>query len=86
MSPHNPPAAATGALAWLEPVRCAHRRTGRSQDDLDAELAGVTFDDTTLQRAAVAVDNPGYVDVGLHSCRHRLGSAPSHPHHSRRSS
>jgi pimeloyl-ACP methyl ester carboxylesterase len=38
-----------------------------------------TFDDATLQRAAVAFDNPDYVDVVLHSYRHRLGCAPSHP-------
>jgi pimeloyl-ACP methyl ester carboxylesterase len=38
-----------------------------------------TFDDATLQRAAVAFDNPDYVDVVLHSYRHRLGFAPGHP-------
>ncbi|MGI8447585.1 MAG: alpha/beta fold hydrolase [Streptosporangiaceae bacterium] len=38
-----------------------------------------TFDDATLQRAAVAFDNPDYVDVVLHSYRHRLGLAPGHP-------
>ena len=37
------------------------------------------FDDATLQRAAAAFDNPDYVDVVLHSYRHRLGLAPSHP-------
>jgi len=37
------------------------------------------FDDETLDRAAVAFDNPGYVDVVLHSYRHRLGLAPSYP-------
>ena len=37
------------------------------------------FDDATLQRAAVAFDNPDYVDVVLHSYRHRLGSAPGYP-------
>ena len=38
-----------------------------------------TFGEATLQRAAVAFDNPDYVDVVLHSYRHRLGLAPSHP-------
>ena len=37
-----------------------------------------TFDDATLQRAAAAFDNPDYVDVVLHSYRHRLGYAPGH--------
>jgi pimeloyl-ACP methyl ester carboxylesterase len=37
------------------------------------------FDDATLDRAAVAFDNPDYVDVVLHSYRHRLGLAPSYP-------
>jgi len=37
------------------------------------------FDDATLERAAVAFDNPDYVDVVLHSYRHRLGYAPSYP-------
>jgi pimeloyl-ACP methyl ester carboxylesterase len=34
------------------------------------------FDDATLARAAEAFDNPDYVDVVLHSYRHRLGLAP----------
>lgn len=37
------------------------------------------LDDAALERAAVAFDNPDYVDVVLHSYRHRLGLAPSHP-------
>jgi pimeloyl-ACP methyl ester carboxylesterase len=37
------------------------------------------FDQATLDRAAVAFDNPDYVDVVLHSYRHRLGLAPDHP-------
>ena len=37
------------------------------------------FDDATLERAAVAFDNPDDVDVVLHSYRHRLGYAPSYP-------
>ena len=38
-----------------------------------------TFDEATLHRATVAFDNPDYVDVVLHSCRHRLGFAPDYP-------
>jgi pimeloyl-ACP methyl ester carboxylesterase len=37
------------------------------------------FDDATLERTAVAFDNPDYVDVVLHSYLHRLGLAPGHP-------
>jgi pimeloyl-ACP methyl ester carboxylesterase len=37
------------------------------------------FDDATLERAAVAFGNPDYVEVVLHSYRHRLGAAPSCP-------
>jgi hypothetical protein len=40
-----------------------------------------TFDEAALHRATVALDNPGYVDVVLHSCWHRLGFAPDHPRH-----
>jgi pimeloyl-ACP methyl ester carboxylesterase len=34
-----------------------------------------SFDDAVLDRAAEAFDNPDYVDVVLHSYRHRLGYA-----------
>jgi pimeloyl-ACP methyl ester carboxylesterase len=34
------------------------------------------FDDATLARHASAFDNPDYVDVVIHSYRHRLGFAP----------
>jgi hypothetical protein len=37
------------------------------------------FDAATLDGAAVAFDNPDYVEVVLHSYRHRLGFAPSYP-------
>ncbi|MBA2682208.1 MAG: alpha/beta hydrolase [Ktedonobacteraceae bacterium] len=37
------------------------------------------FDDATLERAARAFDNPDYVEVVLHSYRHRLGFAPGFP-------
>jgi pimeloyl-ACP methyl ester carboxylesterase len=38
-----------------------------------------SFDDATLDRAAVAFDNPDYVEIVLHSYRHRLGYAPGSP-------
>jgi pimeloyl-ACP methyl ester carboxylesterase len=37
------------------------------------------FDDEMLDRTASAFDNADYVDVVLHSYRHRLGLAPGHP-------
>jgi pimeloyl-ACP methyl ester carboxylesterase len=37
------------------------------------------FDDATLDRAARAFDNEDYVEVVLHSYRHRLGLAPGDP-------
>jgi pimeloyl-ACP methyl ester carboxylesterase len=33
------------------------------------------FDDTTFERTATAFDNPDYVDIVIHSYRHRLGLA-----------
>ena len=37
------------------------------------------FDDVTFERTAVAYDNPGYVDVVIHSYRHRFGLAAGDP-------
>jgi pimeloyl-ACP methyl ester carboxylesterase len=37
------------------------------------------FDDATFERTATAFDNPDYVDVVIHSYRHRLGLAPGYP-------
>jgi pimeloyl-ACP methyl ester carboxylesterase len=37
------------------------------------------FDDATFDRTASAFDNPDYVDVVIHSYRHRLGLAPGYP-------
>jgi pimeloyl-ACP methyl ester carboxylesterase len=37
------------------------------------------FDDATLERAALAFNNPDYVDVVIHSYRHRLGFVPGYP-------
>jgi pimeloyl-ACP methyl ester carboxylesterase len=34
------------------------------------------YDAATLERTAVSFDNPDYVEVVLHSYRHRLGAAP----------
>jgi pimeloyl-ACP methyl ester carboxylesterase len=37
------------------------------------------FDDATFKRSAASFDNPDYVDVVIHSYRHRLGLAPGYP-------
>lgn len=37
------------------------------------------FDDTTFERSAAAFDNPDYVDVVIHSYRHRMGLADGFP-------
>ena len=37
------------------------------------------FDDATFDRSAVAHDNPDYVDVVIHSYRHRFGLAAGDP-------
>lgn len=39
------------------------------------------FDEPAFARAAEAFDNPDYVDVVIHSYRHRLGLAPGYPQH-----
>lgn len=37
------------------------------------------FDDATFNRSATAFDNPDYVDITIHSYRHRLGYAKGFP-------
>ena len=37
------------------------------------------FDDTTFERTAVSFDNPDFVDVVVHSYRHRFGYAEGEP-------
>jgi pimeloyl-ACP methyl ester carboxylesterase len=37
------------------------------------------FDDATFERSATAFDNPDFVDVVIHSYRHRYGLAPGDP-------
>ena len=39
------------------------------------------FDDAAFERTAVAHDNPDYVDVVIHSYRHRFGLADGDPHY-----
>jgi pimeloyl-ACP methyl ester carboxylesterase len=37
------------------------------------------YDDAAFQRSAASWENPDYVDVVIHSYRHRLGLAPGYP-------
>jgi pimeloyl-ACP methyl ester carboxylesterase len=37
------------------------------------------FDETTFERTAASFDNPDFVEVVLHSYRHRNAAAPGHP-------
>jgi pimeloyl-ACP methyl ester carboxylesterase len=37
------------------------------------------FDDATFERSAASFDNPDYVDVVIHSYRHRLGAVEGYP-------
>jgi pimeloyl-ACP methyl ester carboxylesterase len=37
------------------------------------------FSDETYNRTAASFDNPDFVDVVIHSYRHRLGNAPGEP-------
>lgn len=37
------------------------------------------FDEATFNRSAASFENPDYVDVVIHSYRHRLGGAPGYP-------
>jgi pimeloyl-ACP methyl ester carboxylesterase len=39
------------------------------------------FDEATFERTAIAHDNPDYVDVVIHSYRHRFGLAEGDPHY-----
>jgi pimeloyl-ACP methyl ester carboxylesterase len=39
------------------------------------------FDDSTFDRSAAALDNPDFVDVAIHSYRHRFGNADGDPHY-----
>jgi pimeloyl-ACP methyl ester carboxylesterase len=39
------------------------------------------FDEATLERTSLAHDNPDYVDVVIHSYRHRYGLAQGDPHY-----
>jgi pimeloyl-ACP methyl ester carboxylesterase len=41
------------------------------------------FDDETFKRTAASYDNPDFVDVVIHSYRHRMGNAAGDPHYAK---
>ncbi len=65
-------------------------QTERGRRGLQADRRGVArviwsrnspswrFDEATFERTALAFDNPDYVEVVIHSYRHRLGLAPGY--------
>ena len=65
-------------------------QTERGRRGLKADRRGVArviwsrnspswrFDEATFERTALAFDNPDYVEVVIHSYRHRLGLAPGY--------
>ncbi len=66
-------------------------QTARGRAGLEADRAGIArllwrlwspnwaFDDATFARAAASFDNPDFVDVVIHSYRHRHQNAPGDP-------
>ena len=65
--------------------RRPHRATpGDRRRHLAPQLPRLGIDAADLDRAAAAFDNPDYVDVVIHSYRHRLGLAAAHPRRRRR--
>jgi pimeloyl-ACP methyl ester carboxylesterase len=69
-------------------------QTDRGRAGLTADRRGIArviwrrnspawrFDEATFERTATAFDNPDFVDVVIHSYRHRLGLAPGYPAYS----
>jgi pimeloyl-ACP methyl ester carboxylesterase len=42
---------------------------------------GWRFDDATFEKTAMSFDNPDFVDIAIHSYRHRWGNAPGDPYY-----
>lgn len=67
--------------------------TGRGRAGLDANRGAIArllwqlwspnwrFDEVMFQATAASFDNPDFVDVTIHSYRHRYGNAPGDPAH-----
>ena len=57
----------------------AANRREIAENPVAAMVAELGFDDATFERTAAAFDNPDYVDVVIHSYRHRYGLADGDP-------
>ncbi len=80
------PAAQEHRLWYQYYFHTARGRAGLEQDRRDiARLLWSlwspdwSFDETTFMRSAASFDNPDFVDVVIHSYRHRHGAAPGDP-------
>lgn len=65
-------------------------RGRRAQRDMRAQLSRYLwqlwsptwkFDDATFNKSVGSLDNPDFVDIAVHSYRHRLGNASGDPRH-----
>jgi pimeloyl-ACP methyl ester carboxylesterase len=61
------------------PSRSHSEQARNREGDLDAKLPELAARRRNVGSTAVAFDNPDYVDVVLHSYRHRLGLSPGRP-------
>jgi pimeloyl-ACP methyl ester carboxylesterase len=84
---NHPQPAASEYRAWYQHYFNTERgRAGLEQNRRDIcrllwELWSPNwrFDDATFERTAISFDNPDWVDVVIHSYRHRRGAAPGDP-------
>ena len=57
----------------------AANRRGLSRLLWELWSPNLRFDDATFEKTAVSFDNPDFVDVVIHSYRHRFGAVPGDP-------
>ncbi len=86
----NPGAPDQEARDWYQ----YYFHTGRGRKGLEQQRAQIcrflwqtwspswSFDDATFERSAASFDNPDFVDVVIHSYRHRYGVVPGDPAYS----
>ena len=74
-------ASGTSTTSTASAAAPAWRKTGAALCRLLWKLWSPTwaFDDATFERSAAAFDNPDFVDVVIHSYRHRFGLVPGDP-------
>jgi len=87
IAPSRPAAPATERALWYQ----WYFNTERGRAGLQTNRHGICrllwetwsptwhFSDETFNRTAVSFDNPDFVDVVIHSYRHRIGNAPGEP-------